>query len=240
MAEKTIQGSDCIIKVYNGTAYVPFVCSKDISLEIATNKIETTTLGGGQWLNFDYQNLSWTITLSGALVMDSDNWHALDWFQAQTNFLKLDVVIEYKDNTNAYYTAIGQVMVDRTMLQTNVGQIGLSDLTLQGCKELQIIAGLYECDAIINSVTLINGTGPEPTGSLAVNTSPDTVYIIYSFDGGATITEATYTDFTTYKLFTIYYTGTFGAHTVTVTPYCSNDLNGTPEIDYPFTILFGA
>lgn len=230
MAERTIQGSDCIIKVYNGSAFVPFVCSKDISLEISTNKIETTTLGSGQWLNFDYQSLSWSVTLSAALVLDSvANWSAQDWYNLQTNFLKVDVIIEYKDNLGGYYTAIGQVMVERAAIQSNVGQIALNDLTLQGCKELQIFTGLYVCDAVINSITSNQESPGFYDVIITVNTDETTSYIVYTIDSEPEATNGAGIPSGITINFGIAYHGTPGSHSITVTPYCSNGLPGTPS-----------
>lgn len=236
MAEKTVQGSDCIIRVKQGTTYLPFVCSKDISLEVSTGAVETTTIGDGQWLDFDYQNLTWVCNLSGVLVMDSTNWTGRDFFDNQTNFLKLDISIEYKDNNNDIYTAVGRVLIERTMFVTNVGQTANSDVSLKGCGALQIFAGVYECNAEVTLVTVNQESPDDNFVSIIVRTSLDTSYLTYSIDGGTELTVGAPIIGVSFNQFIIGYTGADGSHTITITPYCSNDLAGTPLTDYAFMI----
>lgn len=151
----TIQGSDAILSFYTND-WEPFVCSTDISVAIGVSKVAVRTRGDGQWKKYTYQDVNFSITLSGLLKFDDTNFSGWEMINNQVGFLTLLCRVSFEDDQGNIMTVQGEVMVETTTLGISQGNLVKNDFQLQGTGSLLIFVGLVPCPTEITAIT-VNG-----------------------------------------------------------------------------------
>jgi predicted secreted protein len=113
-----VQGKDCVFKINITGGLKAVLCSKLFTLTTTTEEIETTTISDGSdpeagyWKDFDYQNLSYSITLDGIMkITDASDDTAWELLTAQLGFYEVPFQLYYLDAEANSKTVEGTVMV---------------------------------------------------------------------------------------------------------------------------------
>ena len=118
-----VQGKDCVFKINITGGLKAVLCSKSFTLTTTTEEIETTTISDGSdpesgyWKDFDYQSLSYSITLDGIMkITDSSDDTIWELITAQTGFYEVPFEALYLDAEANSKAVSGTVMVKSSSL----------------------------------------------------------------------------------------------------------------------------
>ena len=204
---------------------MPFVCATDVSIEIASTKVPIRTRGDGHWKKYTYQDITFTITLSGLLKFDDGNWTGWDMLDNQFNFSHVLIRCSFLDDQGNIRTVQGYVMIETSTISYSPGQLVKDDFQMQGNGSLIIFDGYIPCDSLITGITV--------TGQTA---SDGIVHISYTFTGPAYQVKYRIDDTGDYVYATagptIDVPGLPNAnHTVEIIPVCQNGYEGTGRVE---------
>ena len=221
-----IQGSDCLFAVNILGDYTAVVCATSFSLSVASEFVETTTKGDGQWKAFDYNSLSYTLSLSGIVKSQDDTAATVfDLLASQTGFSEVPFRLLFTDGTNNKYVE-GTCLISSTQLGASAGNLADYSVEFQGTGSFSVRETLEICESYIPDTLLNVQVRQYPYGSTGTTTVEVQIGTIsgawsridYSVDGGSW-----YSDF--YQTF--YITGiTAGSHTVRLAPVCESGVQG--------------
>lgn len=229
MITGTIQGKDVLFMIRKAGVYVPFVCAKDFSLEPSATLVPVTTKGDGRWDKFDYQSLSYTISLSNVMRFSDDtDFSSFDMLDNMMGFSKIDFKAVFEDQEDVNVKTIkGTCLIERGLLSGNYGQVALSDFTLRGDGEPQFI----DCDTAVTGITIF-GFISDQTRNVTVSYTGDVDYFVYTIDDG----PEQYSDDATFTL-----TGfAVGHHSLKVWPVCTSGQRGDDLSKNFYALGFGA
>ena len=204
--------------------WVPFVCGTDVSIELSSTKVPIRTKGDGHWKKYTYQDLSWTVTLSGLLTFDEDMWTGWDMLDNQFNFSHVLARVSFDDGEGNIRTVQGYMMIETSTLSYSPGNLVKDDFQLQGNGRLDMFDGLIPCPSTIDSITV--------TGQTAAD---GIIHIDYTFTGPVYQVKYRIDDTGEY----VYATAGViidvpglanGDHSVEVIPVCQNGFEGTGSV----------
>jgi hypothetical protein len=213
-----IQGRDVLLLIYNSTDYVPYLCSKDVSISTSSSFVQVTTVGDGKWKKFEEQDREYSVTLSGvatftptAQIGDAVNTFDLVTYQINGTQIRFKMIFIDEEHQNLKLIR-GYFYIETSNLAASVGQPLMTDFSFKGSGAYT----LFDCDVTFETLTaIVTGNSVSVTiGGIDGTVSSWK----YSLDGA---TEAT----TTSNPFTIGSLST-GAHSVTVTAICPSGLRG--------------
>jgi len=201
--------------------WLPFVCGTDVSIEISCTKIAVRTRGDGHWKKYTYQDSEFTVTLSGLLVFDDENWTGWDMLDNQFNFNHVLARCSFSDEDGNVRTIQGYVMIETSTFSWSAGQLVKDDFQLQGNGKLDMFDGLEPCPTVITSITV---DGQENADGI--------VHISYVYTGEAYQVKYRVDNRGDYIYaladLTIDIPGlTVNSHTVEIIPVCINGYEGT-------------
>lgn len=220
-----INGKDCLFSILDGDSYIPYICAKEVSIATTAALVETLTVGAGVWNKPAYQSLSYTIQLSGVLVLNSTTgFTGFDFLANQTNFVNVNWQLQFIDTAGVTKTARGQSVIESVAFTLSAGQLAADAISLPGYGSFTLIDGDYDCGAEITDIDWVEA-GLDVTITMAVTV--DTAYVSYiiSRSAGVALTGTAIHDGSG----TIVFVRSEGPGTVTAviaTPYCSNDIAG--------------
>lgn len=168
-----IQGRNCLIKFNLSGSYLPAVCCKSFTLNTVTETVETTTQSDGQWKDYDYDALSYTISLEDVVkAEDTAGTVMYDLLTAQTQFIEIGFQIFYADAD--LYTIIieGTVIVTSSDIQALASEVLSDSFEFQG-------KGSYTLQRILNPTTLniiIEGETGATVMFRLINSDPATIF----------------------------------------------------------------
>lgn len=209
-----VKGNDVIFLVNNGEDYVPFVCAKDLSIEILSNLVPVTTIGDGEWDRFGYQSFGYSVNLSGVVRFSAADFTVFDMVEQQMNALQIQakiIFVDQEDNNRKLFK--GYLLIERSTVTGNANAFALADFTLRGSGKPLIVG----CDASIGglSVEIIDES------TIAVHLEDvegAPAMFIYQLDTGFE-EESALTDFNIMNI-------PGGPHTLTVIPVCVSGNRG--------------
>jgi hypothetical protein len=156
-----IQGEDAVLSFYKD-GYLPFVCATDIGITLTAGKLQVRTVKDGPWKKYTYQDLSYTLTLSGLLKFDDTNFTGWDLWQNQLGFAQVQFQVTFTDDQGNIRSIRGQGMIETTTTNINVGALVKQDYSLQGSGTMIMFDGIVPCNSTITGITfsgLSSGTG---------------------------------------------------------------------------------
>lgn len=209
-----IRGNDVLFLVDKGNGYVPFVCAKDLSIQITSGLVPVATVNDGEWEKYKYSTLGYTISLSGVVRFSDADLTSFDIMEYQRNFLPLLAKLIFVDQeNNNQRTFKGQLLVESSSLSGNAGAFSLSDFSLRGSGKPVFVS----CDATIGIVAIqITGLSSISVSLSNIEGFPD--HYLYQLDSGFEI-ETTQTSFNILNI-------PGGYHTLTVTPVFASGNRG--------------
>lgn len=168
-----IQGKNCLIKFNLSGSYLPAVCAKSFSLSTATDTVETTTQSDGQWKDFDYDALSYTLSLEDAVkAIDDAGTVMFDLLTAQTQFIEIGFQIFYVDDDMYTIIITGTVIVTSSEIQALANDVLGDSIEFQG-------KGSYTLQRIFDPTILtivIEGESGATVLFRLINSEPATIF----------------------------------------------------------------
>lgn len=204
--------------------WIPFVCSTDISIAISSDKLAIRTKGDGQWKKYTYQDSTFTVTLSGLLKFDAENWTGWDMIDNQLNFSHILVRCTFDDENGNVRTLQGYVMIEASTLSIAPGALVKNDFALQGNGKLDIFDGLVACPTVITGITVDGQTA-----------SDGIVHVSYTYTGSAYQIKYRIDDMGDYAYavadLVLDIPGlALGSHSIEIIPVCQNGYEGTGDV----------
>jgi len=210
-----------VLAIYKND-WVPFVCGTDVSIEISCTKVAIRTKGDGHWKKYTYQDSEWSITLSGLLAFDDDNWTGWDMIDNQLNFAHIPIRCSFTNSeTGDIQTVQGQAMIETTTLSWAPGQLVKDDFQLQGNGQMIKFEGLIPCDSSITSIAVTGQTATDGIVHFDYTFTGPAYQVKYRIDGVGDYIYATAGP-------TIDVPGLpNGNHEIEIIPVCNNGFDGT-------------
>lgn len=223
-----VQGNSCILKVFLAGDYLTVVCTKSFTLTVTSEVIETTTKGTGQFKTYDYNGISYTVSLDGILKFTDplvENG-IMDLLNTQLGFIELSFKLYYTNPEGTVKILSGTAIITQTVITAAASQNVGGTVEFQGSGPFTIDAPDADCAIVITG----DGLSVITPGSL-YNFHPATTggtpsRLDWALDGGAFNTALT-------DNFNV--AMGYGAHHITIIPYCSSGLPGT-QFDEDFVI----
>lgn len=227
-----IQGSNAILSLLKGT-YLPFVCASDVAIDIEADEVPTRTQGDGNWKRVDYDAISFSITLSGVMVFDDENFDSFEMLDNQFMFAQVDFRLSLTDDTTPtpnVKSFQGSAVIKKIAVTGSVGHVTKGDFTLDGVGKLSMFDGLIPCATVINTIT-VNGATSSSTGDITVDYTytGDLAQVKYKMDGQGIYLYAQGAQELSFKGMSI------GNHSIEIIPICSNGFEGVGLVQ-AFTI----
>jgi len=127
-----IQGKDCLFQIDLGSGYQNFACVKNFSIDIDTDEKETTFVNDGNWKDFDYKSLSYSIQLDSVLlIQDGVKPSAFDMMEYQTGFIEVKYRMLFQKD-NLVKSIKGIAIVKKSTFGASAAQLADSSVTLFG------------------------------------------------------------------------------------------------------------
>lgn len=215
-----VQGIDAVLSFKKET-FVPFLCSSEVTLEINTTTQSVKTVGDGIWDKQKALQNSYTLTFSGLIKFDDTNFVGWDVITSQIGWVDLEFLMSYTDDAGNIKSFSGFVVVQKSTLGANTGQLVKDDFEMVGNGALKFFDGLIPCPTAITALAATDAT--EPSGNIEFTyTYTGAVYQVkYRLDDIGPWGYALATGSFTINSIPV------GAHTLQVIPICSNNYEGT-------------
>lgn len=233
-----VQGKNCVFQVNFGEGYKTLVCAKSFGVTITTTLKETTSRGSGVHEEYDYDSLSYRISLSGlikAVDLDDDPIF-FDLADYQKGFLPVEFRAIFTDNNAVVKRFRGTAIIQTSAFNASAGQLADSTVDMQGTGEYFIDndsgGGCTNSvsSIVLNGLTLSNGANVVITYAADLNITiislaNDEVEIFkYDWEIDSNGRNSVYTDgslpytFPTFDMDDI----TVGDHVLTIYPVCTD------------------
>lgn len=223
-----IQGKDAVLSFYKNS-FIPVVCSTDISLAITSDTVPTKTKGGGVWKSFNYQALSYEVSLSGLLKFDVANWTGWDMLDNQVNFSQVTFQITFSDDAGNIKSIRGTAVIKTNTTAINIGTLVKQDFVMTGSGSLLIFDGIVPCSAQIQTITVTGQLAADGTVHVAYTYTGTPYQIKYRVDGQGNYVYAA-------ADFVIDIPGLdVGSHSIEIIPVCMNNYEGV-GLAQPFVV----
>lgn len=138
MSQFDIQGRNSIFQTDILGDMLDLVCVKSFSINKVADTKEITTDGNGLWKKFDYDRISYTITITGLVQIfgDDDKPTLLDLDFALDNFLEVGFRILFIDDSDNPAIITGQCIITNSLFDASPAKLLNGSVTLLGSGEL--------------------------------------------------------------------------------------------------------
>lgn len=222
-----IQGSNAVLSFYGDAGWEPFVCTSSSTLTIDGDMLPIRTVGDGQWKKYEYSTMGFELSLGGVFVFSQENpsgtfvnLRGLDVVNTQLAQLSLPFRLTFTDDLSNIWTFQGTLLIKSSQITSPVGEVVKNTHTFTGSGPLYSFIGYVPCATTITGITFAGLADPSGNVTVSYTYIGDLYQVQYSVDGSANVTAS--------GSGTINLTGMQpGAHSITITPVCSNGFQGT-------------
>lgn len=134
-----VQGKDAVFQVNITGGWKNLLVAKSYTLTTSAETVEVTTINDsndnteGFWRDYDYDFLSYTITLEGAMkVTEATDNTVFDILNLMHNFLECPFKIVFTDDQAATKTVQGTVLIRNITLSTTPSAVVNQSIEFQG------------------------------------------------------------------------------------------------------------
>jgi predicted secreted protein len=134
-----VQGKDCVFQMNITSGYKTVLCAKSFSLNVSADIVEITTYDdgtdpeSGAWKDYDYDSLSYTISLEGVMkITDSTNDTVWEVLSVATQFVEADFRMIFTDAESNTKQIDGVVLVRSLSLSTTPNALVQQNIEFQG------------------------------------------------------------------------------------------------------------
>lgn len=214
-----IKSNDCILTfALDGENYLPVFCGTGFSLSVNTEIIETTTKGDGQYQDFDYNSLGYTLSITGLGKLDT--YSTFDVLYAQRTYLDVPFKLIFEEGANVRVIE-GTLIVMSTDLTASADNHLEYSHEFKGRGPYELRSTLEPCYTSVGGAYILI-TSNMPTSSdtrvIITGTTGDWASFNYVLDGGSVVNVPD-NDFLIGVL-------SAGSHSITITPVCENGVPG--------------
>ena len=138
-----VKGEGVILKFNDGVQLVPFGCARSITLNMTADTIGKSTIGSGNWKEFEVVAKGWDFTVEGIVYLEMNDvltapgiyemWDAMQ--PVSIEFLVID-----EDNNEVQYS--GEALITGVSTNGNVNNVSSLNITGLGTGELVVSDGL--------------------------------------------------------------------------------------------------
>ena len=129
----SIQGSKVVFQVLIGDDYKTVICAKSINIRTQADTKEITTKGDGRFKDFDYDQLTASVTLDTIVMMQNPNNPVhFDFWDWQYQFMEINFRIIFTDSLNTSLVKVfrAQGIIPDTATNASAAQIVDSNTTI--------------------------------------------------------------------------------------------------------------
>lgn len=192
-----------------------------MSIEISATKVPIRTRGDGHWKKYTYQDIAFSITLSGLLTFDEDNWTGWDMLDNMFNFSHVLARVSFEDADGNIRTVQGYVMIETSTLSYSPGNLVKDDFQMQGNGKLIMFDGLIPCPSVITDIIVDGQTDDDGIIHITFTFSGDPYQVKYRIDDSGDWVFAV-------AGATLNIPGlAIANHTIEIIPICANNFEGT-------------
>lgn len=138
MSQFDIKGRNAIFETDVLGDMLPLVCVKNFSINVVADTKEITTDGSGLWKDFDYDRLSYVLSISGLTQIfgDGNKPTFYDLYDAMVSFSEVNFRILFLDNSGNPAIITGQIIISNKLFDSNPIKLLNSSVTMLGKGEL--------------------------------------------------------------------------------------------------------
>src|SRR5690242_18356503 len=133
MATGIVKGESVINYYWNGSAFVPFACARSITINLKQNLIPKSTVGSGDFQEFDVSYLSWDFSQEGIMYLNKpsfvDTGNIIDTWLSKAKILMQFLITDSVGNTLQYR---GFALIPQVSLTGSVNNVASTNITGQG------------------------------------------------------------------------------------------------------------
>ena len=228
----TIRGKMAVLSFWND-AWLPYVCSTDVSIQMTSKVLPVRTVGDGHWNKNTYQDAGFSLTLGGTLMYDLSNWTGFDFTDNWLGFLDVRFRLALTDENGNIKSFQGYIIVNDHTISFNAAGIVKSSLSLTGNGELQYFDGLIPCPSTITGIGVSGATGGSGVLTFTYTYTGSPYQVKYRLDGAGPYT---------YALLgvSIVISGlSMGNHSIEIIPVCQNGYEADNGASQAFIVTYG-
>jgi type II secretory pathway pseudopilin PulG len=173
-----VRGEQVLLKFFNGTDYLPFACARTITYNLVQKLIPKSTIGSGDFEEFEVSSLSWNFTLEGVMYLQKPSFvdaeDMLDIWLAKNPVL---IVFFITDTQGNQILMNGSALLPQLSPTGSVNNVGSITITGQGTGEVRkgpAVYGNYPDDFQVISALADTPTTGQTTLSLVWNAATPT------------------------------------------------------------------
>lgn len=250
-----VQGKNCVFQVNFGEGYKTLVCAKSFGVTISTTLKEITSRGSGVHEEYDYDSLSYKISLSGLIkaVDLNDDPIFFDLAQYQKGFLPLEYKAIFTDNNSVVKQIRGTAIVQTSAFNASAGQLADTTVELQGsgeyfiesdsgggCSNSILEIQINDLDPMEEGATVAFTYEADLTITIISLNNPALEIFKYDWEIDSNGRNSVYTDgslpytFPTFDMDSV----TVGTHVLTIYPVCTD--SGIDGSSFTVNIIRGS
>lgn len=141
MSSTKVLGKNAMLYVFDVPTddYQPFVCARDITQNIATEFIETSVSGSGQFRTFVPTANTGAVTIRGLMALNKDvQLDIADFQRLQLAREKLDSYIIYEAENGRTYTLSCDLYVENTSVEASFDNVSNFSVDLRMTGEITL------------------------------------------------------------------------------------------------------
>lgn len=219
-----VQGKNVVLFFFKDGGYQEFVCATECSIKIDTELKDVRTINGGKWKKKRGQSLSYRVSLSGLIMLETGSPRTFWLVDNQIQFLDLQWRMMFEDvESGLIKIADGFALIASSELTSSSTSFANSNFEFDGNGELTLTDSATSCNATIGEISV--GPG-DPDSGFQVSVSYEDVVnaarLEYSIDGGAREVIFDPGSFGAFSLSGL----SEGSHTITIWVVCASGVDG--------------
>lgn len=111
-----IHGKNVIVEVFDGVAYIPFICCADCSINIRPEIIETTSVSTGRGITRKVRRIDWSLSLSGISTILGSGWIAFKTVTVANILAGYQIRMTFTDDNGNSAVFLGAVVLESASL----------------------------------------------------------------------------------------------------------------------------
>lgn len=138
-----VRGEGVILKFNDGVELVPFGCARSITFNMNTDTIGKSTIGSGDWKEFEAVAKGWDFTVEGIVYLDeSDVVIAPDVYDMWDQMLPINIEFLVVDELGNEVQYSGEALITGASTTGGINTISSLNITGLGTGELMRSEGL--------------------------------------------------------------------------------------------------
>lgn len=138
-----VKGEGVILKFNDGVQLVPFGCARSITFNMTTDTIGKSTIGSGNWKEYEAVAKGWDFTVEGVIYLEMDDvLTAPTAYQLWDDMQPINIEFLVVDDLNNEVQYSGDALITGVSTNGNINNVSSLNITGQGTGELIVSTGL--------------------------------------------------------------------------------------------------